>query len=926
MNHRLKKLASLLTSSLLATAGLVGLSAAPAHAANPVTIWDYESSPLVANPWPNLYGYSADNNGWANIVAVGPSDMPYGSGGMRGIKAVEGSGSYSGTNLGSIAATDSLINSNAMMSIVEFYAPASGETVRMKLEDNGSTTSIFADATTSAVGWQSLVFNFAVPQSGTYNSSVNYNKASLNYKPASTANSAGDTYFIGEVLFNTLRTTFNYETTPLCSTDGYISRYAFSADNNGWASVCASSDSGAATFGLRSIKAVEGSGAYSGTNLGSIAATESLISATSKVAKVQFFAPATGQVVRMRLENDAAWPNTAAIAADATTSGTGWQTLTFDFSNPTDGTSFVAGTKYSKAAITYKASSTVAGADPADVYWVDQVSFYGSTIAPLPLQQVDVRLISTQKNTSTDTYQWTFCGGASWCVDNNYYMKMIAAGSTTTVTYVLTEHGTTTPIAGATVNLRMNTGYSGSNATWSSGGTAFAAVPSWNGTDAGIISGNTNSSGEVSFTFTNTNTNGEVARVLNNANPYPSGCFSPQGQTKAALQPNVVALPGKLPGAQFVDVLWPHISSSTINTAIANGSDGVDCSARVIVGNQNNKGEYPHLRLEPEFLDTKFDASWWDGVWQYRDADSSAFLKYIPVGSTFKLTYVVTGKDNLPLAGASVSLIVNANNSCSKTFFLYENMLIGPDDCAGGGQTELPAKKTDTDGRVSFVLTNTNTVGEAMPADLNGLPNGKEVGTNIKPHLVGATQEGIDMLFAHFVQPTEKATVTAPSAATVAAGKSQWSTFTFTDESGKPMANAEVEYMINGFDSKSGYASTDSTGKVVIRSSNSSSATGKQVVAVSLIRPGKLPLHASAVVNWVSPIASVTASGAKGAVLVDVSSASGKSVKISVSGKVYTRTATSDAASFRIPASAGVKRVVVTVGGKTVTKTVTVSK
>jgi hypothetical protein len=503
-------------------------------------------------------------------------------------------------------------------------------------------------------------------------------------------------------------------------------------------------------------------------------------------------------------------------------------------------------------------------------------------------------------------------------------MKMISSGSTTTLTYVVTEHGTTTPVAGATVNLRMNTGYSGSNATWSAGGVNFGPVASSNGSDGGVITGTTDSSGQVSFTFSNTNTSGEAARALNSQNPYPSGCFSPAGQTKGALQPDVVVLPGKLVGAQYADVLWPHISSGSINMSVSQGSDGTDCVAPG--QDRDNKGQYPHIRLEKPFLDTYYDASWWDGVWQYRDADTKAYLKYIPVGSTFNLTYLVTGADNMPLVDVPVTLIVNANNSCSKTFFMYENSLIGPDDCSGGGQTELPAKKTDGQGRVTFVLTNTNTVGETMPSDLNGLPNGKEVGTNIKPHLVGATKEGIDMLFAHFVQPTEKATVSAPAAASVAAGKSHWSTFSFTDETGKPIANTEVAYMINGFDSKTGYAITDASGKVVIRSSNASTATGKQVVAVSLIRPGKLPLHASAVVNWVSPIASVTASGAKGAVLVDVSSASGKSVKISVSGKVYTRTATSDAASFRIPASAGVKRVVVTVGGKTVTKTVTVSK
>ena len=936
MNFKPKKFLSLLTASLLAAGGLVGLAAAPAQAASPTTVFDFESNTVGAGSWSNQFGFAQGNNGWANTVdsSTGmPANSP--AAGTKAIKATEGSGAYSGTNVGGVASTDSLLGVGTMAASMVFYSPTAGATVRLKVEqaNDPSYSNYVTDDQVTVAGWQTLVFDFTTPTSGTFNAGINYSLGSVSFDPTSTTLQT-DAYYIDQVRFNVPQ--FDFESNTV-GAGGWSNQFGFAAGNNGWANTVDSATGMPANSpgaGTKAIKATEGSGAYSGTNIGASANSASLIGTGSLTATVVFYSPTAGASLRLKVEDSS---YSTSVADDQVTVA-GWQTLVFDFASPSAG-SFNSSVNYSLASVSFDPTSTTL---QTDAYYIDSVVFASGVAqqqqAPAQTVNYDVRLTSALKNTATDAYEWTSCGGQSWCVNNGYYMKMIAAGASTTLTYLVTTHGTSTPVANASVSLRMNTAYSGSNATWSSGGTSFGAVSSSSGSDAGTISGTTNSSGEVSFTFANTNNSGEAARTLNNANPYPSGCNSPAGQTKGAIEPTVTAVSGATIGTQYVDVLWPHISSSTINSSIAAGSDGSNCAPTVTPRpgtkvwspyfDENKKGFYPHLRLEKSFLNEKLDGTWWDGVWQYRDADTRAYLKYIPVGSTFALTYNVTDEYGHPYVGAKVSLIVNANYSCSKTFFAYEGSLIGPDDCAGGGETELPAKTVDASGRVTFVLTNTNTTGEAMPADLNGAPNpaSKELGTNIKPHVVGAKQEGIDMLFAHFVEPSGLSKATGPGTASATIGSGTVSEFTLTDDAGKALSNTDVKYFVNGFDSKAGFARTDSAGKVRIHSTNSAGLEGMQTVGVSLVRDGKLPLAATATINWVAPELAIAASGSANSVVVKVAGAAGQTVKITIAGKVYTRVANSANAEFSIATSAGKKAVKVAVSGKSLSKSVTVTK
>ena len=69
MKFNLKKLTSLMTASLLAAGGLIGVSAVPAQADSPSTTFDFESNAVGGNGWGNMFGFAQNGDGWANTVS-----------------------------------------------------------------------------------------------------------------------------------------------------------------------------------------------------------------------------------------------------------------------------------------------------------------------------------------------------------------------------------------------------------------------------------------------------------------------------------------------------------------------------------------------------------------------------------------------------------------------------------------------------------------------------------------------------------------------------------------------------------------------------------------------------------------------------------------------------------------------------------------
>jgi hypothetical protein len=343
---------------------------------------------------------------------------------------------------------------------------------------------------------------------------------------------------------------------------------------------------------------------------------------------------------------------------------------------------------------------------------------------------------------------------------------------------------------------------------------------------------------------------------------------------------------------------------------------------------EENKGKYVHVRLQKTFIGSSYDASWWDGIREYRDADTKAYVKYLSARSTFSLTYKVTDANGAPMANTPVELIVNANYSCSKATFTYGAAVIGRDDCGGKGETRLPKKNTDGNGDVTFVLTNTNVKGEAMPSSLSSPPTvgvANEIGSNIQPYV--ADKQGFDMLLVHFVEPTGSVTLSGAATAAMNVNTKTPVTFNLKDAKGKAIAGVDVKFVADGVGTVGRTATTDGDGNVSTWVNNYTDAPGVQIVSATYVGSNGFAATTSTVIQWSSTKPFATVTGGKGVVTVSIANGAGKTALIRVAGSAtVSRKLSSNSAVVKVKASAGTKVVTVVIDGVATKVSVQVTK
>ena len=321
-----------------------------------------------------------------------------------------------------------------------------------------------------------------------------------------------------------------------------------------------------------------------------------------------------------------------------------------------------------------------------------------------------VRYVSPDFNAANETFasdglgQYYAAGGRS-------FFKYVGAGSTITLTYIVTTDGTT-PAADKAVSFMVNAPYSGSKATWEVNGKAVGAS-SDSATGYGLlVAGKTDAAGKVSFTIKNTNT-------ADSAMAIPSSETQPRATTGRVYGNMKLVIDGLTDMQQVVDLLTFDITKSPAETIPASVTPTPTATATATptpTPTVTAPATLPSMRLvSPAFgpsnsIDTTGDIAQW------YSAKTRAYYTYIAAGTTLTLKYLVTSDGTKPLANKEVTLQVNAPYSASKANWLSGSTKIGipASDSASGADLK---GTTNAMGEVTFIIKNTDTKGmEAKPA------------------------------------------------------------------------------------------------------------------------------------------------------------------------------------------------------------------
>jgi hypothetical protein len=366
-----------------------------------------------------------------------------------------------------------------------------------------------------------------------------------------------------------------------------------------------------------------------------------------------------------------------------------------------------------------------------------------------------IRVVSPDFNSANETFasdglgQYYAAGGRS-------YFKYVGAGSTITITYLVTSDGTA-PAANKAVSFMVNAPYSGSKATWEVNGKAVGAS-SDSATGYGLlVAGTTNAAGKVSFTIKNTNT-------ADSAMAIPSSETQARATTGRVTGNMKLVIDGLTDMQQVMDLLSFDITkaaAATIGDAATPTPTATATPTATPTPTVTAPATLPSMRLvSPAFgpsnsVDTTGDIA------QYYSAKVRAYYTYIAAGTTLTLKYVVTSDGTKPLANKEVTLQVNAPYSGSKANWLSgtTKITIPASDPASGADLKAT---TNAMGEVTFIIKNTDTKGtEAKPATPNApAPKLRLYGT-FKPVIAGYgdKESDVDLVtFDVYAAPVVKAT------------------------------------------------------------------------------------------------------------------------------------------------------------------------
>ncbi|MCX8520288.1 MAG: hypothetical protein ORN28_01980 [Rhodoferax sp.] len=354
----------------------------------------------VNTPGTNMFSLDAANVSYTLTDFGGAASSkdagPDGSNGQV-VKVVKGaeatpSETWAGTTL-STGANHSLptipLSATAKTMTVRVYSPTSGTPIRLKLEDAAdSTHSVEAEVNTTAVGWQTLTFDFSTPAAGSaaWNAAYTYNKASIfmNFNSAGT----GQTYYFDDLIFvggagaggggNNTQPTSPSDETPFVGT----SKVTFEVDDStgavlqsGWGGATSSVEASppAGGNGKAGKLVVADQSQYHGATFLVLTNNEAC-SATNPNISIRVHTPAAGTAIELKLEQDG--DTSKNIELRKNTTAAGWETIHFNCLKASDHAPvtapYVEATVYNKVSILFDLPNKSAG---SKTYYFDDFSY-----------------------------------------------------------------------------------------------------------------------------------------------------------------------------------------------------------------------------------------------------------------------------------------------------------------------------------------------------------------------------------------------------------------------------------------------------------------------------------------------------------------------------------------------------------------------
>ncbi|MFM6963503.1 MAG: family 16 glycosylhydrolase, partial [Micrococcales bacterium] len=182
---------------------------------------------------------------------------------------------------------------------------------------------------------------------------------------------------------------------------------------------------GGSANNFTALKTTKGNVSWSGVTFFAPTGTQ-LINTSRLSISANVWALAAGQILRMKVENNA--DINAAVETDAVTSTSGWQRLTWNFSSNATGTpAFNASTTYDKLSIFPEFGSTTSG----DVFWIDDVALLGATPPAVGAPAPTASPTPTTPAAGVKTLLWAqeFAGAANSAPDSAAWLADLGDGS-----------------------------------------------------------------------------------------------------------------------------------------------------------------------------------------------------------------------------------------------------------------------------------------------------------------------------------------------------------------------------------------------------------------------------------------------------------------------------------------------------------------